>query len=138
MEEDNHNEEEALKKAQASMFSTYVAVMDTVESEVVRKFKEKMFWQVVYYTATSIVLYEIMCSLFQNESLWLIIPCMTSNIVIHAYIASVSKYEPFYLQIVENFLRNNEDMAEIFVKKDSKIIETKEEDVFGYQDKDGE
>lgn len=138
MEEDNHNEEEALKKAQASMFSTYVAVMDTVESEVVRKFKEKMFWQVVYYTATSIVLYEIMCSLFQNESLWLIIPCMTFNIVIHAYIASVSRYEPFYLQIVENFLKNNEDMAEIFVKKDSKIIETKEEDVFGYQDKDEE
>ena len=138
MEEDNHNEEEALKKAQASMFSTYVAVMDTVESEVVRKFKEKMFWQVVYYTATSIVLYEIMCSLFQNESLWLIIPCMTFNIVIHAYIASASKYEPFYLQIVENFLKNNEDMAEIFVKKDSKIIETKEEDVFGYLDMDGE
>jgi hypothetical protein len=63
---------------------------------------------------------------------------MTFNIVIHAYIASVSRYEPFYLQIVENFLKNNEDMAEIFVKKDSKIIETKEEDVFGYQDKDEE
>ncbi len=140
--EEEHNtteaEEEAFKKAQASMFTTYVTVMDTVESEVVRKFREKMFWQVVYYTATSIVLYEIASGLVDNRSLWLILPCMTINIVIHAWITTAVKYEPFYLQIVKTFLDNNEDMAEIFVKKDETIINDKEEDVFGYQDKDGE
>ena len=32
-----------LSKGQASMFTTYVTVMDTVESEVVRKFKKRCF-----------------------------------------------------------------------------------------------